>query len=279
MRIPAILILATLLSSSSAAIADCSTGQKVDVGGYALWMQSSGEGSPTVVFESGGGENSSEWSNIEPIIREQAKVRTVIYDRSGLGKSDPNPKPYRIEDDAKALQRALDHCDIHGPLLLVAHSYGGFISEVLASTDKQVKGMVLVDANIPSFFDEKEASLISSRYTPLAQGLIKENPALGNNLLRQVQVYPATARHMRDVNIPLNLPIIDITAEHTWVDTPDEIAAMRRAHAEFVAASPNRTAIFAKGSGHYISKDQPNIVIDAILHLISELQKPESVKR
>jgi pimeloyl-ACP methyl ester carboxylesterase len=252
----------------SDAIADCD-GRKVDVGGYALWMQSRGNGTPTVVFESGGGEDSSEWSNIESVIRARAKVRTVVYDRAGLGKSDPNPRPYRIEDEGGALRRALDQCDIHGPIILVAHSYGGFISEILASEDKRVKGLVLVDANIPSFFDDKEAAIISARYTPLANDLIKEKPGLGRNLFRQDQAYPATARHMRDVHIPLNLPVIDITAEHTWVDAPDELAAMRRAHTEFVAASPNRVAIFAEGSGHYVSRDRPNIVIDAVLRLIS----------
>ncbi len=236
-------------------------------------MQSRGSGTPTVVFESGGGEDSSEWSNIEPVIWERARVRTVVYDRAGLGKSDPDPRPYRIEDEGTALRRALDQCDIHGPILLVAHSYGGFISEILASEDKRVKGLVLVDANIPSFFDDKEAELISARYTPLAENLIKEKPGLGRNLFRQDQAYPATARHMRHVHIPLNLPIVDITAEHTWVDAPDELRAMRRAHAEFVAASPHRVAIFAEGSGHYISRDRPNIVIDAVLHLIAEIRE------
>ena len=75
----------------------------------------------------------------------------------------------------------------------------------------------------------------------------------------------------------MNLPIIDITAEHTWVDAPDELAAMRRAHSEFVAPSPNRVAIFAEGSGHYVSRDRPNIVIDAILRLISVIHEQKSV--
>jgi pimeloyl-ACP methyl ester carboxylesterase len=92
---------------SDAAAADF-VGRKVNVGGYALWMQSRGDGAPTVVFESVGGEDSSEWSNIEPVIRERANVRTVVYDRAGFGKSDPNPHPYRIEDEAAALRRALN---------------------------------------------------------------------------------------------------------------------------------------------------------------------------
>jgi pimeloyl-ACP methyl ester carboxylesterase len=277
LRILVTLTLAITIFFCRDAAADCSAGQKVDVGGYALWMKSSGSGVPTVVFESGGGEDSSEWANIEPIIRERANVSTVIYDRAGLGKSDPDPRPYRIRDEATALRRALDQCGIRGPIVLVAHSYGGFISEIVASKDKRVKGLVLVDANIPSFFDDKEAAAISSRYTPLAQNLIKENPSLGRNLLRQDQAYPATARSMRDVHLPLSLPIIDITAEHTWVDAPDELAAMRHAHAQFVAESSNRVAIFAAGSGHYISRDRPEIVISAILRLISEIDYPKSV--
>lgn len=276
LRVIVTLVLSIAMFWCSEAVADCG-GRKVDVGGYALWMQSRGTGAPTVVFESGGGEDSSEWSNIEPVIRERGNVTTVVYDRAGLGRSDPDPRPYRIENEATALRRALDQCDIRGPIVLVAHSYGGFISEILASEDKQVKGLVLVDANIPSFFDDKEAALISARYTPLAEDLIKEKPDLGRNLLRQDQAYPATARYMRAVHVPLDLPIIDITAEHTWVEAPDEVAAMRRAHADFVAASPKRVAVFAEGSGHYITRDRPDIVIDAVLHLISEVREQESV--
>jgi pimeloyl-ACP methyl ester carboxylesterase len=276
LRLIATLVLSITMFWCGDAVADC-LGGKVNVGGYALWMQSRGHGTPTVVFESGGGEDSREWSNIEPVIRERAKVRTVVYDRAGLGKSDPNPRPYRIEDEGTALRRALDQCVIHGPIILVAHSYGGFISEIVASEDKRVKGLVLVDANIPSFFDDKEAAVIAARYGPLAEALERDKPDAARVLVPLVQAYPATARHMRAVHIPLNLPIVDITAEHTWVDAPDELAAMRRAHSEFVAASPNRVAIFAEGSGHYVSRDRPDIVIDAVLHLISEIHTQKSV--
>ena len=275
LRIAAMLVLSEALFCCSNAMADCA-GRKVDVGGYALWVQSRGDGVPAIVFESGGGEDSSEWSSIEADIRERAQVKTVVYDRAGLGKSDSDPRPYRIEDEGTALRRALDQCGIQGPIVLVAHSYGGFISELVASEDKRVKGLVLVDANIPSYFDDKEAAAISARYTPLAEDLIKKKPALGRNLLRQDQAYPATARYMRSVHVPLDLRIIDITAEHTWAETPDELAAMRRAHAEFVAASPNRVAIFAEGSGHYISRDRPGLVIDAVLRLVSEIRGQKS---
>src|SRR5262249_38086143 len=146
--IPTLMLSMSMLCCGDA-LAQCSTGQKADVGGYGLWMRSQGEGALTIVFESGGGDDSSVWSDIESAIRKRAAVTTVVYDRAGLGKSDSNPQPYRIVDEATALRRALDHCGIRGPIILVAHSYGGFISEIVASEDKRVKGLVLVDANIP----------------------------------------------------------------------------------------------------------------------------------
>ena len=81
LRLSATLVRTITMFRCGNGIADCD-GRKVDVGGYALWMQSRGSGTPTIVFESGGGEDSNEWSNIEPVIRDRAKVRTVIYDRA-----------------------------------------------------------------------------------------------------------------------------------------------------------------------------------------------------
>jgi pimeloyl-ACP methyl ester carboxylesterase len=86
----------------------------------------------------------------------------------------------------------------------VAHSYGSFISEILASEDKRVQGLVLVDANIPSFFDDKEATVIKARYELLADDLKRDKPDVARVLIPLVQAYPDTACHMRDIHIPLD---------------------------------------------------------------------------
>ena len=246
--------------------------QFVDVGGYRLWVQVAGQGEPTVVFESGGGDDSAVWSKIEPEIRRQANVRTLVYDRAGLGKSDFNPAPYQIDAESAALQRVLQQCKIRGPLILIAHSYGGFVSTLVASEDKQVKGMVLVDANLASFFDEKEIAILLARYSPQESGLQQARPDLARVLIPILHAYPATAERVRKVNLSKTLPIIDITAEHTWVDSPEEVAAIRQAHASFVAASPQRTAVFAAGSSHYVMRDRPEIVTDAILRMVEQVR-------
>jgi pimeloyl-ACP methyl ester carboxylesterase len=249
------------------------TSRKVDVGGYGIWMQVAGKGSPTVVFESGGGDDSSVWQKMEPEIRQQCKVRTVIYDRAGFGKSDLKPGPYHIEDEAAALQRALDAFGIRGPIVLVAHSYGGFVSTLVATQDARVAGMVLVDANLAGFFDDAEVQRILAKYTPQFDALRQAKPELARVLIPLMEAYPETAKTMRGVSLPPTLPVIDIVAEKTWVDSPEEVSSMRKVHADFVAASPAREAVFATGSSHYVMRDRPDLVTAAIEKMVKRVRE------
>jgi hypothetical protein len=122
--------------------------RRVDAGGYHVWIQASGHGSPTVVFESDGGDDSSVWSSVEPEVRHRNAVATVVYYRAGLGRSEPKSGPYRIDNEVEALRMALPTWGIHGPIVLVAHSYGGFVSLLTAAVDPRVAGLALVDANL-----------------------------------------------------------------------------------------------------------------------------------
>jgi pimeloyl-ACP methyl ester carboxylesterase len=244
----------------------------VDVGGYGLWVQLAGEGSPTVVFESGGGDDASAWASVEPEVRRRGRVRTLVYDRAGLGHSDNAPGPYRIDNEASALRRALDKKGVLGPLVLVAHSYGGFVAALLAAEDARVAGVVLVDANLAGFFNSAEVARLQARYSPHFDELKKANPALARVLVPLMLAYPETAKRVREVSFPLALPTIDITAEHTWVDTPEEISSMRRVHADFVAASPAREAVVATGSGHNVMHDRPDVVIEAVLSMVERIR-------
>lgn len=246
--------------------------ERVDVGDHRLWMQTSGVGTPTVVFESGGGEDSSAWTEIAPKVADHNHVRTVVYDRAGLGKSELQPGAYSIDGEVAALKRALDLCDVRGPVVLVAHSYGGFIAELLAADDRRVAGVVLVDANLASFFDEKEVQHLLAKYTPQFDGLRQAKPELARVMIPMMQAYPETARRVRQASFPATLPVIDIVAEKSWGDSDAENAAMKKAHADFVAASPSREAVFAAGSSHQVMRDRPDIVLDAVKQMIQRVR-------
>ena len=244
----------------------------MDVGGYRLWMKVSGSGSPTVLFESGGGDNSAVWAAVEPEVRRRRRVTTVLYDRAGLGRSERKPGPYRIDDEVAAVRAALTACGVAGPLVLVAHSYGGFVSLRMAEEDRRVAGLVLVDANLPGFFDDAQVARLLDRVKPMLPEMARAAPKIGKVMVPLTLALPRTARRMRSVAIPASLPIVDILAEKTWLPTPEEVAAMRRAHAAFVAASPYREMVFAKGSGHYVMRDRPKVVIESIGRLIDRLR-------
>lgn len=123
-------------------------GQLVDVGGYRLHIYCIGEGSPTVVLESGsGGKGVIAWS----LVQEQmaATTRVCSYDRAGLGWSDPDPadQPRSSLQVAQSLHTLLHNASVDGPYVLVGHSSGGLhVRNFAYQYPQEVAGMVLLDA-------------------------------------------------------------------------------------------------------------------------------------
>src|SRR5512136_3284041 len=89
----------TLLAHLALLLAGCSIGSKfqpptptpmpsgmVDVGGYSLYYECSGQGSPTVILENGGGGVMSDWAGVFDGIKNTTRVCT--YDWANLGRSD-----------------------------------------------------------------------------------------------------------------------------------------------------------------------------------------------
>ena len=237
-----------------------------------LWSSVRGDGSPTVVFEAGGGEDSSVWRELEPAVRERDAVRTMLYDRAGLGRSRPSAAPYRIDGEADALRRELDRRGIAAPVVLVAHSYGGFVTTIVAATDPRIAGVVLVDANLAGFFDDARIERLLATYRPQFPALEEAAPEVARVMIPIIEAYPPTVARLREVEIPAAMPVVDIVAERTWVETPEEIEAVRRAHRDFVAASPHRRAVFADGSGHDVMRDRPDVVLDAIAEVVAAVR-------
>lgn len=120
-------------------------GQMIDIGGYRLHMHVEGEGTPTVVFDSGAGGIGLAWELVRPAIAKVARV--MVYDRAGLGWSDPSPKPRRADVMAEELRTLLTNANIEGPFILVGHSLGGVVARQFAAKyPNEVAGLVLVDS-------------------------------------------------------------------------------------------------------------------------------------
>ena len=120
-------------------------GQLVDIGGYRLHMHIEGEGTPTIVFDSGAGGIGLTWELVRPAISKMTRV--ITYDRAGLGWSDASPKPRRADVIADELHTLLQNANVEGSFILVGHSLGGVVARQFAAKyPNEVAGLVMVDS-------------------------------------------------------------------------------------------------------------------------------------
>jgi pimeloyl-ACP methyl ester carboxylesterase len=123
-------------------------GQMVDVGGHHLHLYCLGPEKlqgPTVVMDAGIGEDGLSWSLIQGEVAKD--LRACVYDRAGLGWSEPGPKPRTNKVMVAELRTLLQKAGLPSPYILVGASLGGLNARLYAHQHPQeVGGIVLVDA-------------------------------------------------------------------------------------------------------------------------------------
>lgn len=146
-------------------------GNAIDIGGRTINLFCSGEGSPTVVFESGGNSPGYEWSSIQSEVA--GFTRACWYDRAGVGWSDPPLSPRTSGSVANDLHQALSHAGVLPPYVMVGASIGGdYVRIYTARYPQEVAGLVLVDSSHP---DQQEPPFMLSpinRMSPAQRHLI-----------------------------------------------------------------------------------------------------------
>jgi len=122
-----------------------------------------GEGSPTVLLETGGA-NIEEWTGSGVVRRLASGTRVCTYDRAGTGTSDPAPNERRdAEDVAHDIKALLAAADLAGPYVLVGRSFGGMIvTHYAEALPEGVVGVVVLDTPAPSatFTEQSEPGLV-----------------------------------------------------------------------------------------------------------------------
>jgi pimeloyl-ACP methyl ester carboxylesterase len=120
-------------------------GRMISVNGVNLHLYCIGSGSPTLVLESGLGENSLSWYPVHARLAQT--MRVCAYDRPGLGWSDPIETAIPPEKVAKNLHALLNNAGISPPFVLVGHSRGGiYVRAFYHQFPEETQGIVLVDS-------------------------------------------------------------------------------------------------------------------------------------
>ena len=134
--------------------------QSFDVNGHSLYIQCLGNGSPTIVLETGEGGTISDVADLQKLLA--TRTTTCAYDRAITG-SLRTAKD--VIDDLHALLAA---AHVPGPYLLVGHSAGGLFVQLYARTfPDQVAGVVAMNPVPPAhpWLDEVSKVFTAQEYT------------------------------------------------------------------------------------------------------------------
>jgi pimeloyl-ACP methyl ester carboxylesterase len=233
----------------------------INVGNYNLHFKiTKGKGKP-ILFESGGGNDATQWDKITNPIHQATNATLITYDRQGFGKSGIDTSNFNILNEIKGLEYGLKQLGYgNSSLIIVSHSLGAFYAHVYASRHpKQVKGLVMFDPRIGGYSDMAVAKKL---FNSIDQKKLKhESTSLYYILLAMEK----NSDYVRKSTLRTTMPISLIMAEFGPYDTAIENEAFTLRQKKFIKKFPNGSILNAKGSAHNIPQDKPLLAIREIV--------------
>ncbi|MHA7964650.1 alpha/beta fold hydrolase [Paenibacillus sp. CAU 1782] len=275
--------------------------------GRKLHYMVKGTGAPTVVFESGMGCSRSNWGLVQPVVAE--KMRAVVYDRAGFGRSDDDPAPRTLARIAEDLLLLLNDLG-PGPFILVGHSWGGPIvrraaERLLATEPSCLRGLVLVDPadeNSDLYFSRAAAFqfALSRKLAPgmaklgltrlmgaAKQGMVQPKDVAEDHVkedftLRAAQTAVAEMTPFLDDlaelrRKPIHLGNLEVSlisgSKLTFMEKKIRIG-IGEAHRKTVSSLQNGRFIDAPESGHMVMYSEPGLIVNEVLRMADGVSAP-----
>ncbi|HME34511.1 MAG TPA: alpha/beta hydrolase [Candidatus Sulfotelmatobacter sp.] len=282
-------------------------GRRFDVGGFKMHIDCTGDGSPTVILDSGLGDTYVSWRKVQPQIAKFTRV--CSYDRAGLGYSEPSSQPRTSKVIAGELHTLLQAAGIAPPYVLVGHSIGGYNVRLYASLYRtEVAGMVLVDASHPAQMDRLPPGIKGmqadwmrkaerAEYTmlfgiPRLLGQCDEDAvprAAGCNFhtavatVAELKSFSESAAQTAATGSLGDMPLAVLShdPQRRSGSFPAGIAkpaneAWEKMQEELVHLSTQGTQVIATGSSHDVQMDRPDVVIEGIRSVVEQVRAAQS---
>lgn len=125
-------------------------GTLYEIEGAQVHMLAEGEsgGNYPVIWVTGGHGEGLGMYHLHKRIR--GETRSILFDRTGSGWSDPAREPVSISGEVRKLKKLLDSAGEKGPFVFAGHSFGGLFSANFAHHyPEMVAGVILLDSTPP----------------------------------------------------------------------------------------------------------------------------------
>ncbi len=280
-----LLILIQLPLSVSAKELPPILGERYDIGNYKLHIYCQGQGSPTVIIDTGLGDDSWDWQEI--VKSASKKSQTCVYDRAGYGWSDVGPRPRTSRRIATELNLLLHKARLSPPYVLVGHSFGGYNMRLFAASHPEdVAGLVLVEASHEGQYeqlniklpppDKGQHNIFVSIPLDKMDANDPKNYALRDRAFQsasyEIAALSESTEQVKNSGTIPTVPLIVISrGKSEWYGS--DVAKKREKiwislQQDLTRLSPISEQIFANHSGHDVPKQQPEIIVDAISSVI-----------
>lgn len=280
-------------------------GKLIDIGGCKLHINSTGVGGITVVLDAGLSGTSLGWSLVQSEVSKYAQV--CSYDRAGYGWSEEASLKRTSYNIAEELHTLLHKANIPGPYLLVGHSFGGCNMLLFANRyPEETVGVILVDsvheemletlppASDQGIFDKLwnhprfqwllsaigykrligPSKEIEKMFSPLSETIRTMYIAHMNKtsytktVSREMACLGESLAQLKTAKIHLqDKPLIVISAGK--ISKNEEGKIWRDLQQKLLLKSNHAKQIIATDSDHMINHQQPDIIIKAILELLT----------
>jgi pimeloyl-ACP methyl ester carboxylesterase len=266
----------------------------VDVGGYRLHIVCAGEGAPPVVICPALGATTDEWREVQRLVAQETTC--CVYDRAGLGYSEP-PRQHRTgKSMAEELHALMHGSGVQPPYVLAGHSMGGYVVRIFAFLyPDEAAGMLLVDSSHPeqakrlprhSVRDYPGGMLLAAArgwMYPLGLSRLARDLRLseGRSVRRrhnrrassaELLTVKAIGRETGEVTGSLGdlpLTVLSANGEHAHAGYSREWAGLQD---DLAALSARSTHVEADHGGHHLNRDNPELVAEVVADLVNRVR-------
>jgi pimeloyl-ACP methyl ester carboxylesterase len=191
----------------------------------------------------------------------------------------------------------LKNAKVKEPYIIVAHSIGGFNARLFAGTyPKEVAGIVFVDCSHENQYDfiinkplkvredlKNQFGYSKKKLDEIMLSIKKTKEDLKNNMISSEQnldeqiLSAKQVKEIRKKDSLRNIPIVVLSADELIKPSQEGykqiMKSMMERQKDIASLSNKSKYIFVKNSGHYIQREHPQVVIDAIKEIINKVRK------